>query len=295
MGAFLFFKHRMCFSSLTALLMLNLRQSGGYTLPMLRIAMGVEYDGSQTHGWQFQSHDPNTLQQAVEASISKVANHPVRVICAGRTDAGVHASQQVIHFDTTAKRAQRAWVMGTNTTLPDSISIRWAMPVDPAFHARFQAVSRRYRYILFNHPVRQALFAKQLSWEFRPLDVGRMQAAADCLVGEHDFTSYRATGCQAKSPVRTIESLNVNRKGDLVFIDIQANGFLHHMVRNIVGVLSPIGCGNRPVEWAAELLTARDRRLAGVTAPPYGLYFVGPIYPDHYHIPEPKLPLVGVP
>ncbi len=262
---------------------------------MTRIALGIEYDGSTAHGWQYQSHDPNTLQQAVESALSQVADHPVRVICSGRTDAGVHACQQVVHFDSEAVRSERAWVLGSNRYLPPTISIQWAKPISDDFHARFVAKARRYRYLIYNSSVRQALLSRQLTWFHHPLDADRMHQAAQSLVGTHDFTSYRAVACQAKQPVRTIESVRVTRKGAVVAIDIKANGFLQHMVRNITGVLLPIGQGLSEIGWAQAVLEAKDRRVGGVTAPPYGLYFVGPEYDDIFDIPQLEIPIPVMP
>lgn len=251
----------------------------------MRIALGVEYDGSQYCGWQRQKHDPETVQEYLEKALSKVANHPVQVICAGRTDTGVHGVGQVVHFDTDAQRNERGWIFGCNTSLPDTVSVRWAKPVDDAFHARFSALSRAYRYVIYNHPVRPALGMKHLTWNYRHLDVELMNEAAQTLVGEHDFSSFQAQGCQAKSPVRTIQHLQLYRRGDLIVMDIQANAFLQHMVRNIAGVLMAIGCEKEPKAWIEEVLNHRNRTLGGVTAPPYGLYFMKVQYPDQFAIP----------
>jgi len=251
----------------------------------MRIALGVEYDGSAFCVWQFQDHSPS-VQEAVEKALSSVADQPVRVVCAGRTDTGVHAAEQVIHFDTPVPRDMRSWVFGANANLPREVAILWAAPVDEAFHARFSAVRRRYRYVIYNRQVRPTFLARRTSWNFRPLDERHMGEAAQLLVGEHDFSAYRAVGCQAKSPVRTVHSLEVSRRGELLFIDIEANAFLHHMVRNIAGVLMAIGAGERPVAWAAEVLKQRDRTLGGVTAPPYGLYLTHVSYPEQFSLPQ---------
>ena len=253
--------------------------------PLFRYALGVEYDGSAYHGWQIQSNGVASVQGEVERALGRIANQAVSVVCAGRTDTGVHATYQVIHFDTHAERPERAWVLGTNTYLPRDISIRWAHPVDGQFHARFGALERRYRYVIYNADVMPALLARQLTWTFKPLAVERMQAAADHLVGEYDFTSYRAVACQAHSPVREVRRLQVTRCGQLVVIDVTANAFLHHMIRNIAGVLMKIGAGEAEPAWAREVLEARDRRLGGVTAPPFGLYFVDARYPARYGLP----------
>jgi tRNA pseudouridine38-40 synthase len=251
----------------------------------MRIALGVEYDGSAFCGWQFQDHSPS-VQGAVEQALSKVANTPLRVICAGRTDTGVHATEQVIHFDTTVERPMRAWIFGANANLPKEVAILWATPISDEFHARFSAMRRSYRYVICNRPVRPTFLAWRTTWEYRPLDVERMAAAGRLLLGEHDFTSYRAQGCQAKSPVRTVHRLEVTRSNELIFIDIEANAFLHHMVRNIAGVLMAIGAGERPVEWARQVLEQCDRSLGGVTAMPSGLYLTNVQYPPQFELPQ---------
>lgn len=251
----------------------------------MRIALGIEYDGSGFVGWQLQEGELRTVQGSVEQALSKVADHPVRVVCAGRTDAGVHATAQVAHFDTEARRSARAWVYGANSNLPKGVSVQWACTVDDEFHARFAAVRRRYRYVILNREVRPTFLAWRVAWEYRPLDVARMREAAQYLIGEHDFSAYRAVACQAKSPVRHVYELTVTRDRDLVFLDLEANAFLHHMVRNIAGVLMDIGAGKRPPAWAREVLELRDRTLGGVTAPPHGLYLTGVIYPARFDLP----------
>mgnify|MGYP001817915582 FL=1 len=251
----------------------------------MRVALGIEYDGSAFHGWQAQQEGVRTVQTALEAALAKVANHPLRVVCAGRTDTGVHALGQVVHFDTEAQRSERNWLLGTNVNLPYDVSVTWARPVDNAFSARFSAVSRRYRYFILNRTSRSAVLAGRVTWTHRPLDAGRMQEAAKALVGEHDFSSYRALGCQAKSPVRTLYELKVERQGEFVVLSLHANAFLHHMVRNIAGVLMAIGRGDREVGWSGEVLDLRDRTLGGVTAPPDGLYFAAVEYPEAFGIP----------
>lgn len=252
---------------------------------MARYAASVQYDGSGYHGWQRLKSGLPTVQSAVEKAITKVANHPVFVVCAGRTDAGVHGCHQVIHFDSDSERSERGWAYGSNANLPDDVSIRWVKPVTDDFHARFSAGWRRYRYVIYNNPIRPAHLPKGVTWNYRPLDEGRMIEAAKHLVGEHDFTSFRAVQCQAKNPVRTISKLNVSRHGKLLVIDIQANAFLHHMVRNIAGVLMSIGTGKYSVDWSKEVLEACDRSEGGVTAPPYGLYFVDVGYPAEFKLP----------
>lgn len=251
----------------------------------MRLALGIEYDGFDFCGWQIQE-GVRTVQASVEEALSKVANHPIRVACAGRTDTGVHSLGQVIHFDTDAIRSERSWIYGANANLPKKVSVQWARPVAEDFHARFSAMSRRYRYVIFNRPVRPTFLAWRVAWEYRPLDEMRMGQAASYLIGEHDFTSYRAQACQAKHPVRTIQQLDVYKKDDLIVIDVEANGFLHHMVRNIAGVLITIGAGERPALWAKEVLEARDRTIGGITAPPHGLYFMEVKYPERFTIPR---------
>ncbi|HHH36078.1 MAG TPA: tRNA pseudouridine(38-40) synthase TruA [Gammaproteobacteria bacterium] len=252
---------------------------------MTRIALGIEYDGRAFHGWQAQA-GTRTVQGCLEQALAKVADHPLRVVCAGRTDAGVHALGQVVHFDTPARRAPHGWVFGANANLPPDVSVRWAQEVPEDFHARYGALRRHYRYVIFNHRVRPALGAGRVTWDYRPLDVAAMSVAAAPLLGEHDFSAYRAYACQAKSPVRTLHRLEVRRRGDYVLIDAEANAFLHHMVRNIAGVLMAIGAGERPAAWSREVLEGRERRLGGVTAPPDGLYFMGVRYPEAYGLPE---------
>ncbi len=261
----------------------------GSAPPVYRYAACIEYDGAAFHGWQSLKSGLPTVQAAVEHAIGKVANHKIAVICAGRTDAGVHGSRQIIHFDTTSIRDDRGWVHGTNANLPDTIAMKWVKPMPESFHARFSALARRYRYIIHNGPVRPAHLSRGVTWNYRPLDIERMREAGSHLVGEHDFTSYRAVQCQAKNPVRTIEHLTLNRYGDLIIMDVKANAFLHHMIRNIAGVLMAIGCGKKEPIWAKEVLEARDRRAGGVTAPPWGLYFVDVRYPDEFELPQEAL------
>jgi tRNA pseudouridine38-40 synthase len=250
----------------------------------MRIAMGVEYDGSAFHGWQAQGDVP-TVQETLEAAIARVADHPLRVQCAGRTDAGVHAIAQVVHFDTDAERQERSWVLGCNVNLPEQVNVLWARPVSPDFSARYSALSRSYRYEILNRPVRSALASRRAVWFHPPLDAERMHRAGQALVGEHDFSSYRAQGCQAKSPVRQVRSLCVSRHQERVLLEITANAFLHHMVRNIAGVLMAIGRGDRPESWAGEVLALRNRALGGITAPPEGLYLAGVEYPPAFGLP----------
>ena len=252
----------------------------------MRIALGIEYDGSTFHGWQAQEAGVDSVQLRVDRAVSYVADHPVTVVCAGRTDAGVHATGQVVHFDTDAERDMRAWVKGVTSRLPDSVAVRWAVRVSDDFHARFSAFARSYRYVILNEPVRPAILGAHVSWQFRPLDEGRMHEAAQHLVGEHDFSSFRAAGCQSNTPMRYLSDIAVRRHGNLVVIEVRANAFLHHMVRNIAGTLMEVGAGRQAPDWVAGLLAARDRRLAPATAPPYGLYLVGVEYPEHFGIPR---------
>lgn len=252
----------------------------------MRIALGVEYDGSHFCGWQSQKEDLPTVQGTLEAGLSKVADAEVSVICAGRTDSGVHACGQVIHFDTDTERSERSWVLGTNANISKAVSVLWAQPVSEDFHARFSALQRRYRYVIANRFVRPTFAAGRVSWEHRPLDEGRMQQAAQHLLGRHDFNAYRAAACQAHSPVREVTRLEVRRLDDLVMIDIEANAFLHHMVRNVAGVLMTIGAGEQDVDWSREVLESRDRTQGGITAPPHGLYFMAVDYPAEFALPQ---------
>lgn len=251
----------------------------------MRIALGVEYDGSAFCGWQSQA-GVRTVQDCVEHALTTVADHVVKVITAGRTDTGVHASGQVIHFDSAAPRTPHAWVFGANAHLPKEVSVLWAQPVSEEFHARFSATGRHYRYVILNRAVRPGLLSTRVSWCYRPLNVARMCTAAQYLLGECDFSSYRAVSCQAKNPVRTVRRLEIARHGDLVVLDIEANAFLQHMVRNIAGVLMTIGAGEREPVWAQDVLLARDRTLGGVTAPPQGLTLSSVDYPEHFGLPR---------
>ncbi len=250
----------------------------------MRVAAGVSYNGAGYHGWQRQANDLNTLQQQLESALSKVADHAISVVCAGRTDAGVHALNQVIHFETTAQRNEREWMLGVNSYLPADIRMHWVQMVTDDFHARFSALARRYRYIIYNAHVHSALLHNQVTWHHRPLDEQRMAAAAQYLLGEHDFTSYRALACQAKSPIRTIYELTVQRQAEFIFINVKANAFLHHMVRNMAGVLLMIGARKQEPQWAQAVLKARDRVQGGVTAPASGLYFVKVYYPEQFNL-----------
>ena len=251
---------------------------------MIKYAACIEYDGTRYCGWQRLSHAPS-VQETVEKALSFVANHPVDLTCAGRTDSGVHGIGQVVHFESDAPRNEKAWRMGCNANLPDDIALRWIQPVAEDFHARFTAISRRYRYIILNQAVRPALLHNKVSWYRDSLDETRMQKAADLLLGENDFSSFRAAGCQAKHAMRELQDIQVKRDGHYIYIDIVANAFLHHMVRNIVGSLFEVGDGRREPEWFSELLTIKDRTKAGITAPACGLYFVSVEYPAKFELP----------
>ncbi len=258
----------------------------------MRIALGISYDGTHYHGWQRQEDAQlPTIQSAVEQALSKVAAHPITIRCAGRTDRGVHGLGQVVHFNTRAQRVNRAWVLGANTHLPRDIRVRWAHEVSDEFHARFSAVARRYCYVIYNGLIKPALLRDQVTTYYFPLNEQAMQEAAQYLIGQHDFTSYRAMQCQAKSPIRTVTRLSVTRRGDFIFIDIQANGFLHHMVRNITGVLMTVGNGQHQPIWAKELLEIKDRTQGAVTAPSSGLYFMEAIYPERFGLPNTPEPM----
>jgi tRNA pseudouridine38-40 synthase len=251
----------------------------------MRIALGIEYNGFEYYGWQTQANLP-TVQGYLESALSKIADHPCSLFCAGRTDAGVHAAGQVIHFDTPVERNLRAWVMGTNSHLPKTIAVRWAKIVEDDFHARFSALSRCYRYVIYNHRVRSALFHHRATWEYEELNVATMQQASQYLIGELDFSSFRSSQCESKSPMRCVKRLVINRFDDFVVIEIEANAFLHHMVRNIAGVLMRVGAGFKEPEWVSDVLNAKDRRKAVETASPAGLYLYEVKYPSHFSLPS---------
>ena len=257
-----------------------------------RVAAVLEYDGGAYAGWQFQAHSPS-IQDAVQRAIGFVAGHAVDVVCAGRTDAGVHAVGQVVHFETDARRSARAWVLGTNTRLPRSIALQWAGEVDPGFHARYSAIRRTYRYGILNRSARSALADARAAWIHRPLDAAAMDRAAQALLGEHDFSAFRASECQSPSPVRRVESARVARDGDFVWIELTANAFLHHMVRNIVGTLLAVHTAPDPFAAMAGVLAARDRGAAGMTAPAAGLYLWRVDYPAELAIPAPRAATCG--
>jgi tRNA pseudouridine38-40 synthase len=251
-----------------------------------RIAVGIEYDGARYAGWQRQT-DADSVQARVEQALGAVADHPVEVTCGGRTDAGVHALGQVAHFDTTARRPMRGWALGANTALPADIAVLWAVQVPAGFHARYAATSRSYRYLILNRAVRPALARQRACWIHQALDVAAMHQAAQCLLGEHDFSAFRSAECQSRSPIRRVDRIAVCRDGDLVTLDVTANAFLHHMVRNIAGTLIAVGRGDRSRQSVAEALASRDRRAAGVTAPPGGLYLLRIDYPRTLGLPDP--------
>ncbi|WON74423.1 tRNA pseudouridine(38-40) synthase TruA [Nitrosospira sp. Is2] len=251
----------------------------------MRIALVLEYDGYGFHGWQSQPSG-DTVQDAVEAALSTIAADNVRVIAAGRTDAGVHALCQVLHFDTQAQRPTSAWVRGVNALLPDGIAILWASQVSDEFHARYCAIERCYLYILLNHPVRPGLGHGNIGWFHESLDLESMRSAAQMLVGEHDFSAFRAAECQALSPVRNLTKLDIQRHGDIIIYEIRANAFLHHMVRNIVGCLVYVGKGKYPPEWIKALLEGRDRAAAAPTFPAAGLYLAGISYDAKWKLPD---------
>ncbi|MGB5133535.1 MAG: tRNA pseudouridine(38-40) synthase TruA [Steroidobacteraceae bacterium] len=250
-----------------------------------RLAVGLEYDGARFAGWQ-QQPGLLTIQDQVQRALAAVADHPVEATCAGRTDAAVHAYGQVAHFDTTAQRPMRGWVLGANTHLPPEISLLWAVEADARFHARHSALARSYRYCILLRPTRPALLRERAWWLRTPLDVDAMNAAARQLVGEHDFAAFRAAECQAKTTRRRIDAIQVAVDGPLVTVEVTANAFLHHMVRNIVGSLVPIGTGEQKPAWLAEVLASRDRARAGITAPAHGLYLTRVHYPGALGIPE---------
>lgn len=251
-----------------------------------RLACRIEYDGSHYHGWQAQPHlDVATVQEDLERGLAAVAAQAVRVHCAGRTDTGVHGFGQVVHFDAPAVRSAKSWTVGTNANLPPHLRVHWAVSVAADFHARFSALARRYRYIVANTPVRPALLVGQVTWYRRTLDAACMHQAAQALLGERDFSAFRAAACQSTTSMRNVHAIRVDRVGDLVVIDIKANAFLHHMVRNIAGALLLVGSGHQPAEWISELLAKGDRTAAADTAPPDGLYLVDVEYPGNYRLP----------
>ena len=250
-----------------------------------RYAVGLEYDGTQYAGWQRQPFFASTIQEQVERALGQVAAHTVETTCAGRTDAGVHATAQIIHFDSDAVRSDFAWLAGGNRYLPADIRLQWIQAVPADFHARYSARERHYRYLIRHHAQPSALWAHRCHWHKKALDAVAMHTAAQALIGEHDFSAFRAAECQAKSPWRYIRCIDVRERGGWLAVDISGNAFLHHMVRNIVGTLLAVGDGRRSTAWPGEVLASRDRRCAGVTAPAHGLYLHGVSYPPEYALP----------
>jgi tRNA pseudouridine38-40 synthase len=255
----------------------------------VRIALGVSYSGSGYEGWQSQLSG-NTVQDKLELALGKFAAQPIRTLCAGRTDAGVHGLMQVVHFDTPLQRDIASWVRGTNAFLPSDIAVQWAREVPDEFHCRGSAIARRYAYVVLESPVRPSVEAGRVGWVYRPLDGAAMRQAVTYLVGEHDFSSFRAAQCQAKSPVKTISRIEISNRGDpgarYWRFEFEANAFLHHMIRNIMGCLVAVGQGNYPPSWLAKVRDARSRDAAAPTFSPDGLYFLGPVYEDHYGLPK---------
>jgi tRNA pseudouridine38-40 synthase len=257
----------------------------------VRIALGLEYDGSSFAGWQAQPHG-NTVQDVLERALAAVAGEPLRATCAGRTDAGVHALAQVAHVDTPVARPESAWVRGVNSHLPPSVAVRWARAVPEDFHARFSAVSRSYCYLLLNRPVRPAILNGKVGWFHRPLDLEAMRTAAAHLLGEHDFSAFRAAECQAKSPIKRMNRAEVTRQGDMLRFDFRADAFLHHMVRNIIGALVYVGKAKHSPAWIDSLLQERDRTRAAPTFASAGLYFMGVEYPQAFGLPPPAAGII---
>ncbi len=251
----------------------------------MRVALGLSYEGGRYDGWQSQPSG-NTVQDQVEQALGRFCDEPIRTLCAGRTDAGVHALMQVVHFDTTAERTENAWVRGPNSFLPPGIAVQWARHMSPQFHCRTHALGRRYAYVLLESPVRPSIDAGRVGWVFRPLDQAAMESAAGQLIGEHDFSSFRAAQCQSHTPIKTLRRIQISRRGAYWRFEFEANAFLHHMVRNLMGCLIQVGQGLRPADSMAQVLAARDRQAAAPTFSPDGLYFLGPIYDAQWGLPE---------
>ena len=250
----------------------------------MRLALGVSYNGQAYDGWQSQPSG-RTVQDQLEAALAKFTAQSVSTLCAGRTDAGVHGLMQVVHFDTPVQREPFSWVRGTNSFLPPDIAVQWAQPVPDEFHSRASATARRYAYVLLESPVRPSVDAGRVGWVFRPMDAEAMRESANMLLGEHDFTSFRASACQAKSPVKTMNRIAIARRGAYWRFEFEANAFLHHMIRNIMGCLVAIGQGHQPVVWMRDVLNARNRDAAAPTFSPDGLYFLGPVYDAKWDLP----------
>jgi tRNA pseudouridine38-40 synthase len=256
----------------------------------MRIALGLEYDGGAFHGWQSQA-DASGVQDALEHALSEIAGRPIGVIAAGRTDTGVHATMQVAHFDTDVQRPDAAWVRGVNALVPDAVAVQWSMPVADEFHARFSATGRHYTYLLLDRPVRPALLDARAGWYHQPLALAAMREGAGALIGRHDFTAFRAADCQAKSPLRTLDRLDIAREGNMIRFDLHADAFLYRMVRNIIGALVYVGSGREPPSWMAQLLEGRDRTRAAPTFSAAGLYFTGVDYPVRFNLPPTRATL----
>ena len=254
-----------------------------------RLALGVEYEGSGYHGWQTQAQGVPSVQSVLEQELSRLAGEPLSVMCAGRTDAGVHASGMVVHLDATRALPERAWTLGVNSRLPSAVRVRWARAVPADFHARHSALGRRYRYIIYNHRTRPCTLHQQVTWWNQPLDAEKMHQAAQRLPGERDFSAFRSVRCQSRLAWRHLHFFKVFRRGDFIIMDVQANAFLHHMVRNLAGTLIKIGTGKKPAEWLDELMASRQRAQAGTTAPAAGLYFVAALYPERFQLPQERL------
>ena len=253
---------------------------------MHRIAMGIEYKGSDFSGFQSQRTGVPTVQQGIEKALSAICDEPITLVCAGRTDKGVHATGQVVHFDTRAVRPEKAWLRGANTQLPDGVSITWAQQVDPFFHSRFSAQSRCYRYVIHNTPTRSALLRHMVTWDRRRFDLEAMKEGSRHLLGEHDFSAFRGADCQARNPVRLMQRIDIHKHKDFIVIEVQATAFLYHMVRNIAGVLLAVACEAKPPQWVAQVLASKDRKQADVTAPADGLYLVKVSYPEKFALPQ---------
>ncbi len=260
----------------------------------MRIALGISYDGRAYQGWQSQLSG-QTIQDRLEKALTQLAAQPISTLCAGRTDAGVHALMQVVHFNTSAERREVSWVRGANASLPKDISVEWARGVPDAFHCRASAVSRRYAYILYAAPVRPSVHAGRVGWVMQPLDVDQMREAANLLLGKQDFSSFRASACQALTPVKDMHGITFSQRGAYVRIEFEANAFLHHMIRNIMGCLVAIGTGKYPAQWMSEVLHARQRQSAAPTFAPDGLYFLGPRYDPQWGLPERTATYDGLP
>jgi tRNA pseudouridine38-40 synthase len=255
----------------------------------MRIALGIEYDGTAYNGWQRQKTGRG-VQELVERALSQVAAQSIEVVCSGRTDTGVHATGQVVHFDTESERAMRSWILGTNSNLPNDINVCWSKSVGEEFNARYSATARTYRYLILNRPIRSALFRHRAWWIHEELDECAMQSGANFMLGKHDFSAFRAAGCQASTPTRNIMAMNVSRIGEWLSITVRANAFLQHMVRNIAGALLATGRGERPPEWIKDVLDSRDRTVGGIAAPAHGLTLVRIDYPQSFDIPTAEVP-----